>query len=128
MSATRTQQHLLNLGRAIDRLREALDVPADQPLAVDGTIQRFEFVFELFWKTLVGVLEAEGVEARTPREALRKAYSARLIEDEEDWLQMLADRNETSHVYDEQGALRIYESIRRRFPAMERGYSRMKDR
>jgi nucleotidyltransferase substrate binding protein (TIGR01987 family) len=101
---------------------------ATQPLVVDGTIQRFEFVFELFWKTLVHVLEHEGIEASTPREALRKAYAARLLEDEQDWLQMLADRNATSHVYDEEAALRIYESIRLRFPAIERGHRSLLER
>ena len=38
------------LRRAVVRLEEASQVPADQPLAIDGSIQRFELAFELFWK------------------------------------------------------------------------------
>lgn len=58
-----------NLARGLDRLGEALDVPEGHPLAVDGTIQRFEFTFELFWKLLRRLLLREGSRpvARGPR-------------------------------------------------------------
>jgi nucleotidyltransferase-like protein len=49
----RALKHLFDdLGRSLDRLGEALAVSEDEPLAVDGTIQRFEFTFELFWKAV----------------------------------------------------------------------------
>ena len=38
---------IANLGRALDRLEEALAEPMTNTLAVDGTIQRFEFGLEL---------------------------------------------------------------------------------
>ena len=41
-----------DLVRSLDRLGEALRVGAEEPLAIDGTIQRFEFTFELFWKSV----------------------------------------------------------------------------
>ena len=41
-----------DLSRSLERLAEALGVAADEPLAIDGTIQRFEFTFELFWKVV----------------------------------------------------------------------------
>ena len=43
----RRRDRLGDLGRALDRLDEALAVPPEAPLVVDGTIQRFEFTFEL---------------------------------------------------------------------------------
>ncbi len=58
MSEARLRQSVENLGRALERLDEALAVPLDNPLAIDGTIQRFEFALELFWKTLKRLLEA----------------------------------------------------------------------
>lgn len=42
---------LQKLELAIKRLDEALAEDDTNPLAIDGTIQRFEFVFELMWKT-----------------------------------------------------------------------------
>ncbi|HHV62700.1 MAG TPA: DUF86 domain-containing protein [Firmicutes bacterium] len=120
------QQKLNNLGNAIVRLREALNEPPENPLLVDGTIQRFEFTFELFWKTFKALLEAEGMEIATPKEALRRAYQAGWISDEQAWLRMLRARNETSHVYNEAAARRIYEQIRQDFPAMEAAFGKIR--
>ncbi len=122
MSVARAEQGLRNLGAALGRLREALAEPETSSLVVDGTIQRFEFVIELYWKTLKRLLAVEGIEARTPREALRAAYQAGWLEDETAWLQMLRDRNETSHIYDEAAARRIYGDVKQYFPELERAY------
>lgn len=128
MSDPRLARSLDAYRRALDRLHEALAEPtADNPLAVDGTIQRFEFVFELAWKTLKRALAYEGVGAETPREVLREAYAARWLDDEAAWLGMLHDRSLTSHVYDspprsggEEIARTIYERVRANFPTLER--------
>jgi nucleotidyltransferase substrate binding protein (TIGR01987 family) len=95
----------------------ALACSAQEPdansLVVDGTIQRFEFVIELYWKTLRRLLAAEGILANTPRESLQQAYQAQWLTDETAWLEMLRDRNESSHTYDEATARRIYANIKR---------------
>ncbi len=128
MPGSKAAQSLSNLGSALKRLQEALQESADSSLVIDGTIQRFEFVIELFWKTLKRLLEYEGIEARTPREALQRAYQAGWLDDETAWLQMLRDRNETSHLYDEAAARRIYGDIRRYFPELERTFSFLAER
>jgi nucleotidyltransferase substrate binding protein (TIGR01987 family) len=112
MKDRRSAQSLENLGRALARLHEALDIPESNPLAIDGTIQRFEFVIELLWKTLRQLLEREGIRTGTPREALARAYQSHWIDDEETWIHMLDDRNATSHVYREEQARAIYGRIR----------------
>jgi nucleotidyltransferase substrate binding protein (TIGR01987 family) len=126
MSEEKIQQSLTNLGRALARLQEALDEPASNSLVIDGTIQRFKFVIELFWKAFKRILSREGIQVSTPRESIKQAYQVGWIEDEEAWLEMLRDRNETSHVYDEATARRIYESIKRNFVALERVYGRLR--
>lgn len=125
MNEMRIRQRLNNLGNAIARLQEALSEPPENPLFIDGTIQRFEFTFELFWKTFKAILEAEGLEITTPREALRYAYQAGWITDEQAWLRMLRARNESSHIYNESAARRIYEEIRQNFPALEMAFSKI---
>ncbi|MFH1738129.1 MAG: HI0074 family nucleotidyltransferase substrate-binding subunit [bacterium] len=122
MSADKISQSLRNLGGALARLREALHEPEANCLAVDGTIQRFEFVIKLYWKTLKRLLAAEGVQTLSPRETLRGAYEAKWIQNETAWLQMLKDRNETSHIYDEAIARRIYKNIQTYFSEMEQTY------
>jgi nucleotidyltransferase substrate binding protein (TIGR01987 family) len=128
MSDSEDARALATLGRSLERLREALEQPDENPLAVDGTIQRFEFSIELFWKTLRRLLTREGVTTSTPREALTAAYRAGWLLDETAWLQMLRDRNETSHTYNEATARRIYASIRRSFPEMERAFRELRGR
>lgn len=105
-------QRLLNsLNASLERLGEALLISEDQPLAVDGTIQRFEFTFELFWKALQRLLAEQGIAANSPKSVLQHAYRVGWLKDEAAWLQMLDDRNLTSHTYREALARKIYSRI-----------------
>ena len=93
-----------NFRRAYSLLREALQdgiEPLNQ-LEREGVIQRFEFTYELSWNLLKDKLEYDGITfaSVTPREVIRQAFSAKLIDDGETWLAMLADRNRMSHTYD----------------------------
>ena len=116
-----TPRSLEQLESALQKLAEALAVPRDAPLAIDGTIQRFEFTIELSWKVLKRLLEAEGIQAATTREALRRACQARWINDEEAWLEMLQNRNLASHTYNEALDGQVYDAIRRDFAVLEAG-------
>lgn len=122
MNDIKVKQSLKNLGNALKRLEEALEEKHPNPLYIDGTIQRFEFVMELFWKTLKRLLESEGVIANTPKDVLKKAYAVNWIQDEAAWLQMLQDRNETSHIYDEAKAKEIYSHIKKHFSLLRTTY------
>ena len=95
------------------RLHEALMQP-ESDIIRDAIIQRFEFTFEVVWKTLKLYLERQGHECGGPRPTLKKAFAENLIPNPEEadvWLQMLEDRNLTSHAYDEALANRIYGHI-----------------
>lgn len=121
----RLHLRLGSLGDAFDRLDEALAVPPDAPLAVDGTIQRFEFTFELAWKAMKDALSAEGFEVVSPRAALRGAFRAGWIDDEAAWLQMLDDRNLASHVYREEAAAEIYGRVRANAGSLRQAFERL---
>jgi len=114
-----------NLRRALERLEETLHEDLNNSLIVDGTIQRFQFTIELYWKTLKRVLLSEGIEAITPKETLKEAFQAGWLENEEAWLQMLKDRNLTSHTYDEKVAILIVHNIKGYFPEMMATFSRL---
>ena len=91
------------------RLAEAVAQKESQ-LIHDATIQRFEFTFEIIWKTLKLYLERQGYECGGPRPTLKKAFSENLISSPEEadvWFRMLEDRNLTTHAYDEALASRI---------------------
>jgi nucleotidyltransferase substrate binding protein (TIGR01987 family) len=128
MSERKAMQSMVNLERALKRLEEALEENAVNSLYIDGTIQRFEFTIELYWKTLKRLLKDEGIETKTPKEALKQAYAIGWIENEQAWLQMLKDRNETSHIYDEGKAKDIYDNIIGYFPEMKMTFWKLKER
>ncbi len=86
--------------KALSRLAIGIKKAKDQ-LDNDGVIQRFEFTFELLWKTLRLFLLSEGIITKSPKEALKESFRFGLIEDEEIFLDMLDDRNQTSHIYSE---------------------------
>ncbi|MBP1968350.1 hypothetical protein J2Z83_000442 [Virgibacillus natechei] len=50
MSERKSMQSLANLEKALGRLEEALNEDDNNSLYIDGTIQRFEFTYELFWQ------------------------------------------------------------------------------
>ncbi len=115
------------LGKALDRLKEALqESPETNVLAIDGTIQRFEFSIELFWKVLKKFLAEEGYEVKSPKQALQEAYQMEWIHDEALWIQMLEDRNETSHTYDDALATKIYSHIGEYYSKMQEVYEILK--
>ncbi|HMN47606.1 MAG TPA: HI0074 family nucleotidyltransferase substrate-binding subunit [Ignavibacteriaceae bacterium] len=87
--------------KALLRLNNGIKKAKDQ-LDNDGVIQRFEFTFELLWKTLRLFLLDEGIITKSPKEALKEAFRFGLIKDEEIFLDMLEDRNQTSHIYSEE--------------------------
>ena len=95
-----------SLGNALDRFGEALAHPDPDEIVMDGTIQRFEFTFELFWKTLRRFLQREGIDTTSPKNTLRHAYRRGLLDQEQLWLDMLEDRNRSSHVYNDRNGSR----------------------
>ena len=115
MSKERFTERQIDVRNAAARLAEAVALP-ESDIVRDAVIRRFEFCFELVWKTLKLYLERQGHECGGPRGTLKKAFAEGLIitpEEADLWLQMLEDRNLTSHTYDEALAKRIYQSIAR---------------
>jgi len=85
--------------------------------ARDALIQRFEFTFELAWKTLAEYLIANGVliTQKMPRTIIKLAYQSGILKDEKVWLDILQSRNLMSHVYNEETANQIAKSIHTSF-------------
>jgi len=102
----------------------------DKMIKRDACIQRFEFTIELFWKFLrLYMMENGEKEINFPREVLQKAYKYNLINSEETWLNMLTDRNKTSHIYDEEEIEKIYSNIiNNYYNEMKNCYNLLKER
>ena len=129
----RLKNKFKNLTNALNRLKEVLEnKDTEFTIKRDSTIQRFEFTIELFWKFLKTYMEEMGVNEESikfPRDILVKSYENNLITDEKVWINMMFDRNKTSHIYDEEEANKIYHNIENNyFPVMRDNYESIKKR
>lgn len=108
----------MNLKKAYQRLEEVCRLyDGVDDIIRDSVIQRFEFTYELTHKTLQEFMKYEGItlENSFPRTIYKKAYVNGLLEDEKLWLQLLEDRNKTSHMYSESLANEIANNIQGRY-------------
>ena len=110
----RWQQRLQNFEKAHLNLIEMLALLKEDESSKAyklASIQAYEMDMELAWKTLKDYLNYLAYNVQAPREVIKQAFSAEIIEDGDIWLRMLDDRNLTSHVYDEVKAQEIVDSI-----------------
>ena len=108
------QIKLGNYEKAISRLHEAIDESKENNSMTvrDGVIWRFEFTTELAWKTIREyLLSLEVTDINNPRAVMKEAFNNDIVTKEDEWIQILRDRNLTSHIYDEDEADEIYERI-----------------
>lgn len=98
------------LKEAANRLGEGLDTAKSQ-LEIDGVLQRFEFTFELSWKTIQEYAKYQGILVASPRESVRIAGDLALIDNVELWLEYLEERNKTTHIYDAKMAKSIFDKL-----------------
>ncbi len=121
----RWKQRFHNFDRAFVLLREALEQKPEalSMLEKEGVIQRFEYTFELAWKTLEDYLEEGGlvISPVTPRQVIKDAFAAKVISDGQVWINMLDNRNLLSHNYDLSVFERAVNAIAKHYlPAMEK--------
>jgi nucleotidyltransferase substrate binding protein (TIGR01987 family) len=111
--------------RALSSLEELVFKYAQNQTDVilrDALIQRFEYSTEAFWKYLKAHLQTKhNLSANSPREVIRTGLTAKLYSEEtsQELLQMLDDRNLTSHTYVEE----LAESIADRIPDYSKNMS-----
>lgn len=98
--------------KALARLKEALERNEDDFMR-DSVIQRFEFTFEMAWKTMFRYLLIKGEPvAAKAWEVIPAAFEAKLIADADVWSNLREYRNDTSHEYNEGRAIEIAAYVR----------------
>ncbi|MFH0341150.1 MAG: HI0074 family nucleotidyltransferase substrate-binding subunit [Chromatiales bacterium] len=97
---------------ALDRLREVAELD-ETDIIRDSLIQRFEFCYELAWKTMRHYLRDEGVTLpEVPGVVFQSAFAAHLIQSAQAWEKIKDCRNETSHTYDRDKAVEVAAFVR----------------
>lgn len=102
------------LRKALVSWEKALDEPFTD-MNRDASIQRFEYSFELFWKSVkVYLSEIERIECNSPNNCFRELRSVIACTDSdiEECLRMLGDRNFSVHTYSEEMANGLYEKLK----------------
>ena len=108
-------ERLTTFKNAIARLCEIVDIYKQRPLNSfenDSLIKRFEFTYEMAWKLMMSYEKENGVtELMGSKDVVRRAFAMSLIDNGEAWMEMIDDRNKTSHLYDEEMAEDVIDDI-----------------
>ncbi len=102
--------------KSFNKLKLFLSEPQFSDVVKAGVIQAFEYNFEIFWKAFKHLAAEQGIaDSQSPRQALIAAYHLKIINNESIWVQMMKDRNNTSHTYNEELADLIFERIKTQY-------------
>lgn len=117
---TRWRQRFHNFDKAFTQLSSAVEQFSTlSDLAKEGLIHRFEYSFELAWKTMKDYLEA-----KFPREVIKQAFHYGIIEDGDIWMDMLEKRNLIAHTYNEKNfTIALDAIVNSYFNALQKFYS-----
>lgn len=113
----RFEDGLYNYQKAFEKFRKAV---ADRDeyynhgfgdIYLDLIVKRFEFTYEMSWKAIKRYLDYIGIGCTGPRMCFKEALTQKVIEQEDIWIDMIEQRNLSSHIYDEDEIKEILEKI-----------------
>ena len=109
----RWEQRFRNYSNALSQLKEFYEKGKDlNHLEEQGMIKAFEYTYELAWNTIKDFYESQGdADLQGSRDAFQLAFKRGLIKNGQMWMQMLKDRNRTSHTYNQETADEIAKNI-----------------
>ena len=78
-----------------------------------GFVQSYEIAWDLAWKLMADFLRFAGrtLDFNAPKPVIRAAFEAQIIADGQRWIDATDLRNQLSHIYDEERALRALDQI-----------------
>jgi nucleotidyltransferase substrate binding protein (TIGR01987 family) len=104
----RWEQRFSNFRTALAKLKEAVDASQILELSElekEGLIHRFEYTYELAWKTLQDLLRFKGyTDIAGPVPVISQAFQDGYLENGPVWMQMKKARDLSSHTYNEETA------------------------
>lgn len=104
--------------QALTTFKEAL-LENPSSLERDGAIQRFEYCFDLAWKTLKRFMENRGFgDLNSPRAVFSAAFTEGIIGDEVMWSTILLRRNASVYTYNEKLAEALFSELSVYYEAM----------
>ncbi len=96
------------INKALTSFERAVQQPKNE-FNRDSVIQRFEYTFELSWKLMQKLLEADRpLDDNSVKGILRESGKQHLIGSVEKWFEFQRARNLTSHTYNEDVAEEVF--------------------
>ena len=115
----------------LEILARAGEQDRENPFVMSGILSQFSIQFELGWKVLKRLSEYEGMSKGigSPRGIIKAAYQYLDFMNEDLWLSMLKDRNDTAHLYDGAAAQALADRIITRYiPEFQRMRAAIEER
>lgn len=98
--------------KAFDKLKEFIETDNGSEKDRAAIIHAYEYTFELWWKSLQRYLQDyETVTETGPGATIRNAFQFGILEEGQDYMDLLRDRNLIAHTYKEDTAKEIHERI-----------------
>lgn len=105
-------QRFRNFQKALSQMKKFIDKGSLNELEEQGFIKAFEYTYELAWNTMKDLLIYQGKTGLIgSRDTIREAFKVEVIQDGETWMDMLKNRNLTTHTYNEDTANEIAQKI-----------------
>ncbi len=100
------QNKLINAKKSLEVFRKVLETDLTSVIYRDSAIKRFEFTLEICWKLCKAYLAISTHELNSPKAVFRELAQYDILTEDEVALalEMVDDRNETSHDYSESKA------------------------
>ena len=118
---------VVDLKSAFGRLKESYELAQSNEefytFFRDSTVQRFEFTVEILWETIKTYLkQMEGIDCKSPKGCIKDFFSVGYLNENEVkiFLEMIDDRNMTSHTYHEEVAEKIFQDLKFYLPLIEK--------
>lgn len=119
------EEILKDFNQTIIALKEVLAVEKNK-ITRDSALLRFQLCFELAWKAIKVYSRKEGVECFSPKSCFQTAFQLNLVDYDENWLNMVNDRNLIVHLYEEDMADKIFSRLPDYLTLFEKLYLKLK--
>lgn len=101
-----------NFCKALSNLQEISKLQEPYTIVEQtGIVRLFEICFEQAWKLMKETLENHGRfedKIGSPKAIIKIAYQCKMIENQEEWLELLESRNILAHTYSDEQSLICY--------------------
>lgn len=118
------EEILKDFNQAITALKEVLAVEKNK-IVRDSALLRFQLCFELAWKVIKVYSRKEGLECFSPKSCFQTAFQIGIVDYDENWINMVEDRNSIIHLYEENMADKIYSRLSNYLLLFKKLYSKM---